>query len=214
MNTLKNARKTLVLFSLVTLTVISCIIFIPKHSVASETAQSEKTVYSAHADYPVINTVNELKENADLIVSGKYTGTRSPYFQTDDQGEIVVRASKSEFQIEHVYQGTKPEGLITVAEPAFEDEVSIYTIEGYNLMNVYDDYVLFLGATETGSYRIVGMYQGQYQIDSNLSAQSFTNNSTETIHFEEEQVDHYSLLKEQVLEFLVEESNQSSVTTE
>ncbi|QOS81787.1 hypothetical protein JNUCC31_13630 [Paenibacillus sp. JNUCC31] len=214
MNTTKTFKKPYFIFALIAFSALACILFIPKSIEASETVQSEKKVYSAHADYPVVNTVNELEEHADLIVSGKYTGNRSAYFQTDDQGEVVVRASKSEFQIEQIYKGNQPDSVITVAEPAYEDEEAIYTIEGYNLMNTFDNYVLFLGATETGAYRIIGMYQGQYQIDSDLNTQSLTSNSIETVHFEDEQKDHYSLLKEQVLDFLVEESNQSDIITE
>lgn len=214
MNTTNSFKKPYFIFALIAFSALACILFIPKHSEASETVQNEKKVYSAHADYPVIDNVNVLEEHADLIVSGKYTGNRSEYFQTDDQGEVVVKASKSEFQIEQVYKGNQPDSVITVAEPAYEDEEAIYTIEGYNLMNTFDNYVLFLGETDTGAYRIVGMYQGQYQIDSNLNTQSLTSNSIETIHFEDEQKDHYSLLKEQVLDYLVEESSQSDIITE
>ncbi|MDT0125080.1 hypothetical protein Q9R46_20620 [Paenibacillus sp. RRE4] len=207
MNINKNIKITF-LFTLIAFTVGAYTLYTSVNSEAATTVQNEKKVYSAHADYPVVNNVNELEEHADLIVSGKYTGNRNEYFQTDDQGEVVVKASKSEFQIEHVYKGKQPESFITVVEPAYEDEEAIYTIEGYNLMNNLDNYVLFLATTDTGTYRIVGMYQGQYQIDSNPSIQNLARNSIETVHFEDEQIDHYSSLKEQVFEFLTEENNQ------
>ncbi|KAA8785780.1 hypothetical protein ABIE27_005183 [Paenibacillus sp. 4624] len=209
MNINKSIKIT-ILFTLVAFTVVAYTLYAPENSEAATAVQSEKKVYSAHADYPVVNNVNELEEHADLIVSGKYTGNRNEYFQTDDQGEVVVKASKSEFQIEQVYKGKQPESVITVVEPAYEDEEAVYTIEGYNLMNNLDNYVLFLAATDTGTYRIVGMYQGQYQIDTNSSVQSLARNSIETVHFEDEQIDHYSSLKKQVFEFLIEENNQST----
>ncbi|NUU75748.1 hypothetical protein [Paenibacillus xylanilyticus] len=212
MTNINISKKVAYFIAIAIILIVAYVFIIPNDSEAAISVNTEKEVFSARADYPVIDTVNQLDENADLIVSGKYTGNREAFFQTDDQGEIVIRASKSEFEVNQVYKGNLTNGIITVAEPAYEDEEAVYTIEGYNLMDIYDDYVLFLGESDTGAYRIVGMYQGQYQIDSDLSTQSFGNKGPETVYFENDQLDHYSSLKEQVFDFLLEAKEDSNLT--
>ncbi|MNP43299.1 hypothetical protein D3C76_1371090 [compost metagenome] len=148
-----------------------------------------------------MNTVTELTYRADLIVTGSFTGNRTPKFYTDDNNEIIVKASISEFEVGSLYKGNIDDRIISVVEPGYEDDSSIYTIEGYKLMNDTDEYVLFLNDTYDGSYRIVGMYQGQYKLENALGRNALNYFDEETEYFEsEDQIEHFTRLKEQVVE--------------
>ncbi|WP_151735944.1 hypothetical protein [Paenibacillus tengchongensis] len=148
-----------------------------------------KKVYSANADYPVLDNVYQLADKADLIVIGKFTGDRTPKIYTDENNTPIIRASISSFKINKVVKGSINDKNIFVIEPASDEDDAIYTIEGYNLMNTSDKYVLFLNNSDEEGYRIVGMYQGQY----NLSKDS------ETVLFDsKDSKDHHKELKQQV----------------
>lgn len=164
-------------------------------------ANTNKTVHSAHADYPVLNSVTNLTYQADLIVTGTFTGNRVPKFYTDDNNEVIVRASVSDFEISKIFKGTTDQKIISVVEPAYENQGEIYTIEGYKLMNDSNEYILFLGNSDESSYRIVGMYQGQYALDNEFSRNSFSGAEDETEFLDSEvDINHYKELKSQVLE--------------
>ncbi|MNI70743.1 hypothetical protein D3C73_1265730 [compost metagenome] len=134
-------------------------------------------------------------------MTGSFTGNRTPKFYTDDNNEIIVKASISEFEVGSLYKGNIDDRIISVVEPGYEDDSSIYTIEGYKLMNDTDEYVLFLNDTYDGSYRIVGMYQGQYKLENALGRNALNYFDEETEYFEsEDQIEHFTRLKEQVVE--------------
>ncbi|WP_223067355.1 hypothetical protein [Paenibacillus caui] len=192
-------------YGLIPLFFFACIAYVIFFITNSENhhakAMGSKKIHSAHADYPVLSTVTELTYKADLIVTGMFTGNRVPKFYTDENGEIIVRASTSEFEIQKVHKGVVYDKIISVIEPAYEDNNEIYTIEGYKLMNKFDKFILFLGNTDEGAYRIVGMYQGQYNTNSTIKINSMDGNNDETEYFgSQSEIKHYKRLKEQVLE--------------
>lgn len=159
----------------------------------SYSEKSELKVISSSADYPQYHNIGQLDSMADLIIEGIFSGERrvQHWYGSDDQ--LIFSASLSTVSTVKTIKGNS-ENNIKIIEPAYLEKETLYTIEGYNLMSNKSKYLLFLKQNPDGTYMLLGMYQGKYNLD-NLKTESgdekyFTNDSG--------QRDHYAKLKEQI----------------
>lgn len=125
------------------------------------------------ADYRVYADTNELERSSPIIVRGEFTGKRSiKEWKDSETNEVVQKASESEMKINKIYKGNIIGGAtIKIYEPGRFENSQFYSMEGYNLVQKNKEYVLFLRPSmEEGTYIIVGMYQGKYDMSNKKEA--------------------------------------------
>ena len=159
-----------VLASLLSLMILFVFILMEKPSSKMNPKRKETSNYKivnslGQTDYIIMKNLNQLEKYSTLIVKVQFTGKRN----TIDQNG--VRASKSLVQIKKIYKGkANRRSFISVYEPSYFFNKTFYSLEGYNVMNDKDHYLLFLRPLdEDKTYVIVGMYQGKYNLDSSNS---------------------------------------------
>lgn len=174
--------------------------------------ENEHTVNIAHADYFPIENIDILEERSTLIVNAKYTGNRTLKEWTDiSTGEVIATGSESEININEILKGdiNSNSSAISVYEPAYFEDNTYVSIEGYNLMNEEDNYLLFLRPMENEeAYVIVGMYQGKYNVNSTESLEPVKSvkvfkDIKDTEYFGDN-IEGYNELKTQVLKKYLE----------
>ncbi len=107
-----------------------------------------------------------------------------------------------------VLKGTLPKSQskkITVYEPAYFEEGNYISVEGYNLMNDGNKYLLYLKPMiDDDSYVIVGMYQGKYALDSPDLVKNTPNiksyHDIKNVEYFGDNVEGFNKLKKQVKE--------------
>jgi len=173
--------------------VITIAFIVTAGSTFSYSKERELKVVSSSADYPQYHNVGQLDSRADLIIEGIFSGDRrvQHWYGADDQ--LIFSASLSTVSVAKRIKGSS-EDNIQIIEPAYLDKDTLYTVEGYNLMSTKSKYLLFLKQNPDGTYMLLGMYQGKYNLD-DITAESedekyFTNHS--------DQKEHYKKLKEQI----------------
>ena len=149
-------------------------------------------------DYIIMKNLNQLEKYSTLIVKVQFTGKRN----TIDQNG--VRASKSLVQIKKIYKGkANRRSFISVYEPSYFFNKTFYSLEGYNVMNDKDHYLLFLRPLdEDKTYVIVGMYQGKYNLDSSNSVKKLKTatkyKDIESIEYFGDKIELYHQMRKEV----------------
>lgn len=177
-------KKIKILSTAITILITISIFITFEHSQSSakENNNQNLKIVSADADYPVYNSIAELEYHSDLIVEGKITGDRR-LKNWESNGEVVLSANLSDFNVTQVYKGVNPGKTITVCEPAYLSGDTLFTIEGYNMMKKDSKYVLFLSKTSDDVYRIEGAHQGKYNID-NTDTEEYLGNESSKLHLD------------------------------
>ncbi|MGG4144138.1 hypothetical protein ABEW34_13515 [Paenibacillus algorifonticola] len=156
------------------------------------------------ANHKIYNDLSEIEDRADLIVNVNYTGDSKTHNYLGESGEIAYTNTLSTVEVKKTYKGDVQEkSVIGVYQPAFIENSTLSTVEGYNLMNQKGNYILFLKKLDNETaYSIIGMYQGKFDLSiSEKVVENVTNlSSSERIQSEYmgSNVDHFNKLKEQV----------------
>lgn len=208
-------KKRLVLFSFSIIAGLTLILLINHFSeskndisTAEGLQNNEFPVIMSSVEYFLIEDINTLEERSTLIIQASFTGNRSQKnWEEISTGEVIARGSKSEIKVDEIYKGAIENNASTISiyEPAYFENSTFVSIEGYNLLSEKEDYFLFLRpAKNDDSYVIVGMYQGKYNLNSSDAMKSVDSIKTyadvkDTEYFGEN-VDDYNKLRSQVLE--------------
>lgn len=166
-------------------------------------ANNATRVISLSATHPIFNDLESIEDIADSIIEVEFTGERD----TISWGEGEYQNSLSEVKINKVYRGELKEGdLIGVYEPAYFEDDTLHTVEGYNLMSENIRYIIFAKEFKDSNYSIIGMYQGKYDLDNREKVTTQKTNSNYLLELEseylgdEENIKRFNKLKEQVVE--------------
>lgn len=114
---------------------------------------------------------NELDNTAELILKGTKAKVINTFIDKNEFGETIDYHTQSAIKINQIFKSDNPDIVegseVTVQENgAFEtteDGTLIYGIEGYQLMNEDEEYLLFLdkSLTDPNVYFIKGVYYGK-----------------------------------------------------
>lgn len=134
------------------------------------------------------SSVEEMKQEADLIVEGKALSEQKSFFF--DQVPFTLTS----FQIDHVYHGAHPQKKISILETGGLQKNMNFTVEGNKVMEPDQSYILLLKkyegpVTNQDSYVIVGAYQGRFALEGNrVSAAEHVNSAIQQIQLKEQLV--------------------------
>ena len=203
-------KKKLILGFVLLFSAITLLISLPTFSKTNDNTDYLNTkVANLEADYDLVGDIDNLDENSTLIVKVKYTGNRTlKEWKDEATNTVTATGSKSEVQIVDVLKGTLPKSQskkITVYEPAYFEDGNFISVEGYNLMNDGNKYLLYLKPMiDDDSYVIVGMYQGKYDLDSPDSVKNTKNiktyNDIKNVEYFGDNIEGFNKLKKQVKE--------------
>lgn len=114
---------------------------------------------------------NDLETSAELIVSGTKVSVEKQYIERDGMGDVIGYGTKSAIKINKVIKSRNKEitigKYITVLESGATEQTNkgtlVYGMEGYQLMNEKEEYLLFLdkSLTDPNLYFIKGVYYGK-----------------------------------------------------
>lgn len=114
---------------------------------------------------------NDLETSTELIVSGTKDRVEKQYIDRDDKGDVIGYGTKSAIKINKVFKSKNKEmtigSYITVLENGATEQTNkgtiVYGVEGYQLMNEKEEYLLFLdkSLTDPNIYFIKGVYYGK-----------------------------------------------------
>lgn len=137
------------------------------NSIAQEETYTNIKIATASASYQRYQSIDELEEEVELVVIGRYTGDRELYFRDADHGGPGITLSKSSVEIEKVLKGDEQKKkTITVFEEGYIKKDYYVNTEGYKWMNENGKYLLFLIPNRLNdTYVIVGMHQGKYDLN-------------------------------------------------
>ena len=113
------------------------------------------------ASYVIPEDLEELDENAPIILKGSFTGNR----KIDEDTNIVGPSTISEFKVDKVYKGSIENDIISVLEPFEIKDNNFTNIEGYIPMEENKEYILFLrenDISEGKQYTIKFISFGKY----------------------------------------------------
>ena len=113
------------------------------------------------ASYVIPENLEELDENAPIILKGSFTGNR----KIDEDTNIVGPSTISEFKVDKVYKGSIENDIISVLEPFEIKDNNFTNIEGYIPMEENKEYILFLrenDISEGKQYTIKFISFGKY----------------------------------------------------
>jgi len=155
--------------------------------------KSEKTtkVMNSHGKTDDFENIEELENSTPIIVRGVKTQVLNTDFDTSKvTGEIVSGYTESEFKILEVIKNEennekiKVDSNISVGEMAFENEGTIYTINGYQEMKDDKEYLLYL-VEQDGLFAPRGVVFGKIPLDSQ-ELEIYTTDSSEDVEDAEE----------------------------
>ncbi|MFD2168703.1 hypothetical protein [Tumebacillus lipolyticus] len=124
-------------------------------------------VATTSASFEHHESVDELADEAELIVLGSFTGKRENFVAKDGKGDYISTISKSVVKIDKVIKGDKKKNsTIEVFEDCYlTDNQRYIATEGYKWMNEDGKYLLFLTpGTSDNTYVIVGIYEGKFDL--------------------------------------------------
>jgi hypothetical protein len=114
---------------------------------------------------------NDLETSAELIVSGTKDRVEKQYIDRDDMNDVISYGTKSSIKIDQVFKSKNKEitigSYITVLENGATEQTDkdtfVYGVEGYQLMNEKEPYLLFLDKSlnDPNLYFIKGVYYGK-----------------------------------------------------
>lgn len=132
-----------------------------------DTTYANLQVVSGDAAFEKFQTIDQLEQYSDLVVIATFTGEREMYVRNDENGNPLVKLSKSTVEIEKVLKGdAQKKGKITVFEDSYiADNGHYITTEHYKWMNKDGKYLLFLYSQPLNdTYVITSLYQGKYDL--------------------------------------------------
>jgi len=189
-----------------TLVLIAALLSFSLMGCGTNQGQGAVKLASSHAIFKKYKNVDELEQNATLVVRAKFTGNRKVHHWYED-GDIADTASKSEIRLNKVLKGDYKTGdILNIYEPGYFAKGDVYaSIEGYNLMNEEGEYLLYLKPIkDDDAYMIVGMFQGKFDMNKKEKAKEHTGKITikelKEMEYFGEYADHFNDLKEQVHE--------------
>lgn len=114
---------------------------------------------------------NDLETSTELIVSGTKDRVEKQYIDRDDMGDVIGYGTKSAIKINKVFKSKDKEitigSHITVLENGAIEQTNkgtiVYGVEGYQLMNEKEQYLLLLdkSLTDPTIYFVKGVYYGK-----------------------------------------------------
>lgn len=137
------------------------------YKMANQDPYAHLEVASGDASFEKYSTIDELEKNSELVVVARFTGKRELYERNDEQGNPIVKLTKSTVEVEKVLKGdAQKKGTITVFEDCYMWNNERYvTTEDYKWMNENGKYLLFLVPNKRNdTYVINALYQGKYDL--------------------------------------------------
>lgn len=114
---------------------------------------------------------NDLETSSELIVRGTKDRVENEYIERDNMGDVIGYGTKSAIKIDKVFKSKDKEitigSHITVLENGATEQTNkgtiVYGVEGYQLMNEKEEYLLFLdkSLTDPTIYFVKGVYYGK-----------------------------------------------------
>lgn len=174
---------------------------------ASEDGEKMIGILSAgEADIVMYSTLEQVEQDADLIVAAELVGERTTE-NVVANSRVIETYSLAKVKVNHVYKGDVQEGAeLAVAEPGYFDRSGNYvSFEGYKLMNKDGKYILFLRTGKNDKQIVLGLYQGKFdlalpQLEQELTAAKMSIAEFEQKDYVGDSVWQFNRLKKQVLE--------------
>ncbi|MHA6529409.1 hypothetical protein [Paenibacillus sp. BAC0078] len=138
-----------------------------------KTKKVEDSVQYINSSAKVISYVdfNELDTSAELIIKGTKDHVVETILNKNPEGEVLSYGTQSAIKVNKVFKSDNKNiedgSEIIVQENGAmnktQDGTIVYGIEGYQLMNENEEYLLFLGKSLTDSniYFVKGVYYGK-----------------------------------------------------
>jgi hypothetical protein len=114
---------------------------------------------------------DEMNADSDIVIQGIKTGVVKNILQKNEDGQVTDQRTLSSLSVDKLFRDgsgkIKKGSNIIVQENAAVEGNTIYSIEGYQLMNTNEEYLLFLRAslTEPDVYIIKGVYYGKVPLN-------------------------------------------------
>lgn len=166
-NKKKRYRNTVTTISFAVFIIVSFIFFYNKEG------QDNNEVKYINASVKVIDffDFNDLETSAELIVSGTKDRIEKQYIDRNAMGDVIGYWTKSSIKINKVFKSKNKEitmgTYLTVLENGAIEQTNkgtvVYGVEGYQLMNDKEEYLLFLdkSLTNPNLYFVKGVYYGK-----------------------------------------------------
>lgn len=163
-------------------TVVACVLLsfglwgtnILKATTFKNPVSSRIPIQRNSANHVLFDRVEELEKIADLIVVGKPAKNfieNQPVVVRDPEGFISDYYTLTPIEIKKVLKGSNINKEITILEPAVIIEQPatrnkvIWMRDDYSLLQKNSQYLLFLKRVDAGSYSIISINQGKFNLD-------------------------------------------------
>ncbi|RCX23648.1 hypothetical protein DFP94_1011250 [Fontibacillus phaseoli] len=158
--------------SLITIVAISSIGLINNKD---EKAHDRVKYINSSAKIISYSDFNNLDTTAELIIKGTKDRVIETILDKDSMGDVISYGTKSAIKVNKVFK-TNNENITEDSEIVIqengatektEDGIAIYGIEGYQLMNENEEYLLFLdkSLTDPNIYFVKGVYYGKVPLE-------------------------------------------------
>lgn len=161
-------KSKLLSISALALVVVSTIIF---SNTKAEGVNGTVKYVNSPAKIIGYNNFNEMDNSAKLILKGAKKQVIKTILNKDSNGDIISYGTQSAIEVNKIYKSNnvkiKDGSTIIVQENGAVDRTetstNIYGIEGYQLMNENEEYLLFLdeSLTDPNVYFVEGVYYGK-----------------------------------------------------
>lgn len=139
----------------------------------SETSSSI-SIQKISGNHALYDSVENLENTADLIIVGKTPKDfeqNQPVIVKDADGYIEDFYTPTPFEVRKVLKGVNVYNQIVVIQPAViveqpgKQEKTMWLQEDYSLLKKSSSYLLFLKQINEGSYSIIAVNQGKFNLD-------------------------------------------------
>ncbi len=136
------------------------------------------------------SSFDQLDADSEIILRGKKISIKDTVLEKNEENQVIDFRTISNIKISKIYKDKTKKMFqgesILIQENAVEEGEYVYSLEGYQLMDISEEYLLFLrpSLTEQGVYIIKGVYHGKIPVESSEGAQF--KGSTDSIHRLEE----------------------------
>jgi|GEM_PF-849638 len=174
--------------------------------ISTEAEKTIEIVSAGDADMMIYSTLEQVEQDADLIVAAELVGERATKNMVLNS-MVIETYGLAKVKVNHVYKGEVQEGdELTIAEPGYFDGSGKYvSFEGYKLMEKDGRYILFLRTGTNNEQIVIGLYQGKFDLTLPKLEQEMTNARMSVAEFDQkdyvgDSVWQFNRLKKQVLE--------------
>lgn len=170
-------RSNVLMISVATALLIVVIGLVLNNSIIATNADAIDLKYvTSQGKIKGYSDFNALNNDTDIIVKGTKNGVKQTILERKDEVLTDYRTI-SNVEIKKVFKGPFKNGdTIIVQENAAAEGNTVYSTEGYQLMNENEEYLLFLreSATEPNVYIIKGVVFGKVPTAEFNASEEFT----------------------------------------